>query len=590
MEFATVKQQLEELLRNALARLGDASLASLAEGVALGVERTRDARHGDFSSNIALKLAKAARQNSRALAQEIVSALPQSKLVARTEIAGAGFINFHLASDAYHAQLRLVLEQAGAYGRSQSADGKSVMVEFVSANPTGPLHVGHGRHAAYGASLANLLGAVGHRVYCEYYINDAGRQMDIFALSVWLRYLELAGEPVAFPQSGYRGAYLAPIAAELAASVGGELRRGAGALAAELPPDAPVGDADAHIDALIGRARSLLGAAALREVNDFALAKMLALIRADLAEFGVIFDNWFSERALIEAGAVERALATLKACGYLDQRDGAWWFRSTAFGDEKDRVVVRENGEPTYFASDIAYHLNKRERGFEHLINIWGADHHGYIPRVRASLEAAGAAADYLEVRLIQLVALFKGGEQLSMGKRAGKFVTLRELRQEVGNDATRFFYVMRSNEQHLDFDLELAKSRSNDNPVYYIQYAHARVASVLRQAHERGFAFDGELARAHLALLSDAYELALMRNLASYPEVIELAAAQRAPHLLVHYLRELANAFHTYYNAQQFLVADAQLRNARLALILGVQQVVRNGLALLGVAAPESM
>jgi len=584
-----VKQQLEELLQAALAGIGDASVAS-AKNALVSVERARDAQHGDFSSNIALKLAKAARRDPRELAQAIVAALPASALVARTEIAGAGFINFHLTSDAYHAELRAILDQAGAYGHSEKAAGKSVMVEFVSANPTGPLHVGHGRHAAYGASLANLLAAVGHRVYCEYYINDAGRQMEIFTASVWLRYLDLCGEKFAFPASGYRGAYIVPIAAELLARVGQRLKRTGSELVADLPPDAPPSDGDAYIDAVIARARALIGEAGFREVNDFALAKMLELIRSDLAEFGVNFDNWFSERDLIEAGDVDRALATLKASGHLELRDGAWWFRSTAFGDEKDRVVVRENGQKTYFASDIAYHLNKRARGFDHLINVWGADHHGYIARVRASLEAAGAAHDYLEVRLIQLVALFKGGEQLSMGKRSGEFVTLKELREEVGNDATRFFYVMRSNEQHLDFDLELAKSRSNDNPVYYIQYAHARVASVMRQVHDRGLAFDAHLGRAHLALLSADYELALMRSLASYPEVLELAAAQRAPHMLVHYLRELANAFHTYYNAQQFIVADTKLRNARLALVLAVQQVVRNGLALLGVAAPDSM
>jgi len=584
-----VKQQLEELLQAALAGIGDASVES-AKNAIVSVERTRDAQHGDFSSNIALKLAKAARRNPRELAQAIVAALPASALVARTEIAGAGFINFHLASDAYHAELRAILDQAGAYGHSEKAAGKSVMVEFVSANPTGPLHVGHGRHAAYGASLANLLAAVGHRVYCEYYINDAGRQMEIFTASVWLRYLDLCGEKFAFPASGYRGAYIVPIAAELLARVAQRLKRTRSELVADLPPDAPESDGDAYIDAVIARARALIGEAGFREVNDFALAKMLELIRSDLAEFGVNFDNWFSERDLIEAGDVDRTLATLKASGQLELRDGAWWFRSTAFGDEKDRVVVRENGQKTYFASDIAYHLNKRERGFDHLINVWGADHHGYIARVRASLEAAGAAHDYLEVRLIQLVALFKGGEQLSMGKRSGEFVTLKELRQEVGNDATRFFYVMRSNEQHLDFDLELAKSRSNDNPVYYVQYAHARVASVMRQVRDRGLAFDAHLGRAHLALLSADYELALMRSLASYPEVIELAAAQRAPHMLVHYLRELANAFHTYYNAQQFIVADAKLRNARLTLVLAVQQVVRNGLALLGVTAPDSM
>jgi arginyl-tRNA synthetase len=585
-----VKQHLEELLQAALASIGAAPAESGAPSTLVSVERTRDAQHGDFSSNIALKLAKAARQKPRELAQAIAQALPASPLVLRTEIAGAGFINFHLTNDAYHAELRAILDQAGAYGRSEKAAGKSVLVEFVSANPTGPLHVGHGRGAAYGASVANLLAAVGHRVYCEYYINDSGRQMDIFAASVWLRYLEACGEKLEFAASGYRGDYIRPIAADLLASHGEKFRRTPSTVFADLPSDAPAGDADVYIDAVIARARAHLGAAGFREINDFAKAKMLALISNDLAEFGVTFDNWFSERDLIEAGVVDRTLEDLKLRGYLELREGAWWFRSTAFGDEKDRVVIRENGQKTYFASDIAYHLNKRARGFEHLIDVWGADHHGYIARVRASLQAAGAAHDYFEVRLIQLVALFKGGQQLSMGKRSGEFVTLKELRAEVGNDATRFFYVMRSNEQHLDFDLELAKSRSNDNPVYYIQYAHARVASVMRQLNDRALKFDAHVARAHLGLLADAYELALMRSLASYPEVIEVAAVQRAPHTLVQYLRELANAFHTYYNAHQFLVADAKLRNARLALVLAVQQVVKNGLALLGVSAPDSM
>jgi len=585
-----VKQPLEELVSSALASIQDASIATVATSTTVRVERTRDTQHGDFSSNIALKLAKAARRKPLELAQLIVAALPQSALVARTEIAGAGFINFHLAADAYHAELGAILDQAGAYGRCENAGGESVMVEFVSANPTGPLHVGHGRGAAYGASIANLLAAVGHRVYCEYYINDAGRQMDIFTVSVWLRYLELCGEKFAFPASGYRGDYIVPIAAELLASRSATLQHRESELAAGLPADAPEGNGDTYIDAVIARARVLLGETGFRGINDFAKSRMLALISTDLAEFGVTFDNWFSERDLIESGEVDRSLEVLKAKGFLELKEGAWWFRSTVFGDEKDRVVIRENGQKTYFASDIAYHLNKRARGFDHLIDVWGADHHGYIPRVRASLQAEGAKHDYFEVRLLQLVALYKGGQQLSMGKRSGEFVTLKELREEVGNDATRFFYVMRSNEQHLDFDLELAKSRSNDNPVYYIQYAHARVASVVRQVRDRGLEVDVKLGRANLALLADGYELALMRSLANYPEVIEAAAAQRAPHMLVHYLRELANAFHTYYNAQQFIVADAKLRNARLALVLAAQQVVRNGLALLGVAAPESM
>ncbi|MGH8263870.1 MAG: arginine--tRNA ligase, partial [Steroidobacteraceae bacterium] len=461
---------------------------------------------------------------------------------------------------------------------------------FVSANPTGPLHVGHGRHAAYGASMCNLLSAAGFAVHREYYINDAGRQMEILAASVWLRYLELGGQSFAFPSNGYRGEYLKPIAQDLRAKFETKFERRADEVFAGLPPDAPAGNEDEYVDAVIARTRDLIGPDAYREIHDFALAQMLAVIREDLAEFGVTFDAWYSERSLAESGDVDRALDALRASGHLYLKDGAWWFRSTDFGDEKDRVVVRENGQKTYFASDIAYALNKRKRGFQHLLYVWGADHHGYIARLRASLEAVGEPGECFEVRLIQFVALYRGGVQVSMGKRSGEFVTLKDLRAEVGNDATRFFYVMRSNDQHLDFDLELAKSRSNDNPVYYIQYAHARVASVLKQLRERGLAFDDGLARASLGLLVNEHEQALVRSLVQFPEIISQAAALRAPHMLVHYLRDLANDFHTYYNAHTFIVEDASMRNARLFLIQGLRQVIANGLGLIGVSAPDSM
>jgi len=583
-----LKAEIQQLLTEALRALGPGLLASGAAPPE--VDRTRDPAHGDFATNVALRLAKAAGRKPRELAADIVAQLPANAIIARTEIAGAGFINFFLASGAYHSELAAILERGSHYGRSSGAGGRSVNVEFVSANPTGPLHVGHGRHAAYGASLANLLEAVGHRVHREYYINDAGRQMEILAASVWLRYLELGGATFAFPANGYRGDYLRPIAAELREKLGAALERTASEVFNGLPPDAPAGNEDEYIDAVVGRARELLGNRAFGQVYDHALEHMLGLIRADLAEFGVTFDEWFSERALGASGDVDRALEALKASGHLYQKDGAWWFRSTDFGDEKDRVVVRENGHKTYFASDIAYAVNKRKRGFEHLLYVWGADHHGYITRLRASLEAAGEPADCFEVRLIQFVALYRGGEQVSMGKRSGEFVTLRDLRNEVGNDATRFFYVMRGNDQHLDFDLELAKSRSNDNPVYYIQYAHARVASVLKQLGERGLAFDAASARGSLGLLSNEHELALMKSLSRYPQIVELAAAQRAPHMLVHYLRDLANGFHTYYNAHTFIVEEAPLRNARLYLIQAVRQVIANGLGLIGVSAPDSM
>ena len=554
------------------------------------VERTRDPGHGDFASNVAMQLARAAGRKPRELAQAIVDALPANELIGSVQIAGPGFINFFLAPAAYHAELCRLLDQAGAYGRSSLGAGERVIVEFVSANPTGPLHVGHGRHAAFGASVANLLDAIGYSVHREYYINDAGRQMEILAASVWLRYLECFGERFAFPSNGYRGDYIQPIADKLIEREGRSLVRSAADVFRDLPPDAPAGDKDLYIDAVIARARSLIGEDGFNKALDLALGDILADIREDLEAFGVCYDEWFSERSLTEQGAIERALERLRANGVVYQKDGAEWFRATDFGDEKDRVVVRENGAKTYFASDIAYHLQKRERGFGRLIDVLGADHHGYVARVRAGLVAMGEPGESLEVKLVQFVTLYRGGEKVQMSTRSGEFITLRELRREVGNDAARFFYVMRSNDQHLDFDMQLATSHSNENPVYYIQYAHARVCSVLRQMGDKAMSYDAARGRGALALLVEPYEQALLTTLSRYPEVVESAALQRAPHAMVHYLRELANDFHTYYNAHQFLVEDAELRDARLTLILGVRQVIRNGLGLLGVSAPEAM
>ena len=585
-----MKDQITSLIRQALAAIPAANLPSDATNAAIELERTRDPAHGDFASSIALRLAKAARRNPRELAQMVVAALPASDLIAKAEVAGAGFINFHLAPTAYARELERIAAEAEHYGRSNLGAGTRVLVEFVSSNPTGPLHVGHGRHAAYGATLSNLLAATGFSVHREYYVNDAGRQMDILAASVWLRYLELCGEQFEFPSNGYRGEYLLPIAQQLLDTEQRRLHRKAREVFGDLPPDAPAGDKDVYIDTVIARARELLGAAGLRRVLDLALEEILDDIREDLAEFGVTFDEWFSERGLADSGAIDRALERLKASGHVYSKDGALWFKATDYGDEKDRVVERENGQRTYFASDIAYHLYKRERGFEQLIDVLGADHHGYVTRVRAGLSAMGEPGDCLEVRLIQFVTLFRGAERVQMSTRSGEFVTLRTLRSEVGNDAARLFYVMRGNDQHLDFDLELAKSRSNDNPVYYIQYAHARVASVMKQLAERGLGYDATLARRHLDRLSAEQETALLKTMSRYPEVVQLAAVNRAPHALVHYLRDLANDFHTYYNAHQFIVDDPELRNARLMLVQALQQVVRNGLGLLGVSAPDSM
>lgn len=585
-----MKDQITLLIRQALAAIPAADLPPDATNATIELERTRDPAHGDFASSIALRLAKAARRNPRQLAQTIVTALPASDLVAKAEVAGAGFINFHLAPTAYARELERIANEGERYGRSDLGNGTRVIVEFVSSNPTGPLHVGHGRHAAYGATLSNLLSATGFKVHREYYVNDAGRQMDILAASVWLRYLELGGERFEFPSNGYRGEYLLPIAQKLLYAEQRRLQRAAAEVFQDLPPDAPAGDKDAYIDAVIARARALLGAEDFRRVLDLSLGEILADMRQDLAEFGVTFDEWFSERSLADSGAIDRALERLKASGHVYRKDGALWFKATDYGDEKDRVVERENGARTYFASDIAYHLYKRERGYEQLIDVLGADHHGYVSRVRAGLSAMGEPGDCLEVRLIQFVTLFRGAERVQMSTRSGDFVTLRTLRSEVGNDAARLFYVMRGNDQHLDFDLELAKSRSNDNPVYYIQYAHARVASVMKQLADRSLTYDAELACRHLDQLSEAQESALLKTMSRYPEVVQLAAVNRAPHALVHYLRDLANDFHTYYNAHQFIVEDPGLRSARLMLVQALQQVVRNGLGLLGVSAPDSM
>lgn len=583
-----LKKQIEGLLADALSTLCDQlSLVGVSDA---RVERARDPRHGDFATNAALLLARPAGMNPRELAERIVSVLPASELVESVSIAGPGFINFRLSQRAFERETTSILAAGEAYGRSNSGAGQRVLVEFVSANPTGPLHVGHGRHAAYGASVANLLEATGHAVHREYYVNDAGRQMDILAASVWLRYLEALGEEFAFPANGYRGGYIQPIADKLVALEHARLRRPAAEVFAGLPPDAPEGDKDDYIDAVVARMRERLGDADYRAVHKLSLNEILADIRDDLAEFGVTYDEWFSERSLTELGLVAECIDRLKTDGHAYEQDGALWFRASALGDEKDRVVVRDNGQTTYIASDIAYHLGKRQRGHEHLLDILGADHHGYVARVRAGLEAMGEPGDSLEVRLVQFAILYRGGEKVQMSTRSGEFVTLRELRDEVGNDAARLFYVLRSNDQHLDFDLELAKSRSNENPVYYIQYAHARVRSVFRQLVEKGLAWSADEGTASLRLLRTDQERVLMASLGRYPEVVELAAANRAPQNIVHYLRELAQDFHTWYNAETFLVDEAPLRAARLALAEATRVVIANGLALVGVSAPESM
>jgi arginyl-tRNA synthetase len=583
-----MKHIVAQHLKNALVSLPELANAASDLSIEATVERTRDPSHGDFASNIAMRLAKPARKSPRDIAISIIDALSDNANVDKIEIAGPGFINFHLSLEAFHDELESILEQGAQYGRQPQRERPRILLEFVSANPTGPLHVGHGRHASYGATIGNLLEAVGYPIQREYYVNDAGRQMDILGLSVWLRLLEADGISVAFPQGGYRGAYIRDIAAAI--NTDGIVAVSEDAVLSGLPDDAPKGDKEAYVEALIERAKTLLGDSGFDHIRQQSLESIRDDIEDDLAEFGVTFDTWYSEQSLTKTNRIDDALEVLRKRGMLYEKDGATWFPATDFGDEKDRVVVRENGVKTYFASDIAYHFDKRERGFDYLIDILGADHHGYTARVRAGLEAMGYKGDDLEVELVQFVTLYRGGKKMQMSTRSGEFDTLRQLRADVGNDAARFYYVSRSNDQHLDFDLDVAKSQSSDNPVYYIQYAHARVASVFRQLEEKSLEWNGAHGREQLGLLLETQEKALMTSLSRYPEVVELAANNRAPQHLVHYLRDLANDFHTYYNAHAFIVDDTPLRNARLYLVAAAQVVIANGLGILGVSAPERM
>ena len=583
-----MKTKLQQNFNAALSVLQDQGVVPAEFKPNFKIEHSRDKKFGDFACNLAMTLAKAAKRNPRELAQLIIDNLPADEHVDKLEIAGPGFINIYINA-ATQSQVITDIQQQGTDFGKQPQHGKKLQIEFVSANPTGPLHVGHGRGAAYGAALANLLKAAGWQVDKEYYVNDAGRQMNILAASVWLRYLSLCGEPdenYPFPSNGYKGDYVWDIAATLHRTQGDKYRHPLALVYTDISADEPAGgDKELHIDALIDKAKQLLNDG-YDQVFDLGLNVILENIRTDLQAFGVEFENWFSERSL--DAQIQTSLAALAENKHSYEKNGAIWFRSSDFGDEKDGVLVRDNGQSTYFASDIAYHHNKLERGYDKLINIWGADHHGYIPRVNAALQALGADNQKLTVLLVQFASLYRGKEKLKMSTRSGEFVTLKSLREEVGTDAARFFYVMRKSEQHMDFDLELAKSQSNDNPVYYIQYAHARIASVMRQLKDKNLSYSTD--QLDLSVLTQEHEQTLLNHLGRYPETIQKAADNYEPHQIAYYLRDLATGLHSYYNAHAWLVEDATLRNARLALILGCQQVFKNGLAILGVSAPEKM
>ena len=585
-----MKEYFEQLVRQAYASLVDNETLPAGFDSHLKIENTRTKSHGDYSTSAAMTLAK--------LAQLMIDAMPASEYFARFEIAGPGFINAFLNSDTQQLIIATILEQADQFGQSQLGVNQRIHIEFVSANPTGPLHVGHGRGAAYGASLVNLLKTAGYDVHSEYYVNDAGRQMDILATSIWLRYLELCGLEFSFPVNAYHGDYVWDIAASLHRQYAEQFLIDLDTLYEQVHPDEGCdnakGDKERHIDDLIFKAKSYLGSEQYTIVFQQGLTEILNNIHQDLKEFGVEFDHWFSEYTLTANAQVQDAIDALKQGGYLYEKNQAVWFRSSEFGDEKDRVVVRDNGLMTYLASDIAYHRHKVQQGYDQVINIWGADHHGYVARLKASLKALNLDPEKLQTLLVQFAVLYEGGNKIPMSTRSGQFVTLRELRHDVGNDAARFFYVMRKSEQHMDFDLKLAKEQSKKNPVYYIQYAHARVCSVFRKLSSHQLQHDLTLGNQHLELLDLEYEQALIQKLSRYPDVIEKAALGREPHQIAYYLRELANDFHSYYNAKDVIkIVDetsAEKRNARLNLSLAVKQVIKNGLDILGVSAPQTM
>jgi arginyl-tRNA synthetase len=562
-----VKDQLRRVVLQAIAQLQADALLPPDSPASFVIERTRSREHGDFACNAALLLAKNARRKPRELAEALVAALPHSDQIAKVEVAGPGFINFFCSAAAYHAEVRRVLAEARNYGRNDSGAQRKMLIEFVSANPTGPLHVGHGRAAAVGDCLARLFTATGWSITREFYYNDAGAQIANLALSVQARCNGIEPDAPGWPADGYRGDYIKDVAQ---AYLAGESVHADGH---EVRASADVADLDA--------------------IRHFAVAWLRHEQDEDLRAFGVApFDVFYLESSLYSDGLVEKTVRELVAHGHTYEKDGALWLKTTDFGDDKDRVMRKSDGSYTYFLPDVAYHMTKWQRGFRRAITELGADHHSTLMRVRAGLQALdmGVPKDWPDYVLHQMVTVMRGGEEVKISKRAGGYVTLRDLIDSVGRDATRYFLIARKSDSQMVFDIDLALSQSNDNPVYYIQYAHARVCSVQRQLAERGLAWNRDNGLEKLALLANEHESALMVELARYPEIVESAAANLEPQLIAQYLRDLAYAFHTWYNAHQFLVDDADLRDARIALAMATRQALENGLDLLGVSAPEKM
>ena len=562
-----MKYQIESLLQAALATLPPDVLPTDVGRPEISVERTKDAAHGDFATNLALQLAKPARRSPRQLAASLVEALPVSDFVSKTEIAGPGFINFHLSPDAYRQELARIFDLGPAYGYTKRGAGHRIVVEFVSANPTGPLHVGHGRQAALGDALAALLQSQGYEVSREFYYNDAGVQIHNLAVSVQARARGLKPGDEGWPADAYNGEYIQDIADDFLARKTVTAFDGEAVKASGKPDD-------------------------LDAVRKFAVAYLRHEQDIDLQKFGVNFDVYYLESSLYRDSKVESTVEALQAKGKTYEREGALWLRTTEYGDDKDRVMRKSDGTYTYFVPDVAYHVTKWQRGFERAINVQGTDHHGTIARVRAGLQALemGIPARYPDYILHKMVKVMRGGEEVKISKRAGDYVTVRDLIEWVGRDAVRFFLVSRKADSEFVFDIDLALAQSEENPVYYVQMAHARICSVFRQLAEKGLQHDRVLGDVEFSRLNEPHELALIRRLTAYPEVLEKASTDLEPHQIAFYVRELASDFHAYYNAHKFIIDDASLRNARLSLILGVRQVLENGLKLLGVSAPEKM
>jgi arginyl-tRNA synthetase len=554
-----MKQQISTLIRNAATRAyekGDLPSKAFAE---IEVEVPKIESHGDFSTNIAMVTASVQKMSPRKIAELILKHLNDpDNILAKTEIAGPGFINFFVNIWSWYPVLHKIHQENIRYGASDMGNGKKIQVEFVSSNPTGPLHVGHGRGAAVGDSLANILRFCGYVVQKEYYINDSGRQIHTLGKSVFLRYKQLLGMNIQFSEENYQGDYIIDFAKEISHSERKTLL-----------------DQDEE--------------SSISYCAKFAAERIIAQIRQDLTNFGIEFDNWFSEQSLYDSGKVQAVIEDFRDKDIIYKKDGALWFKTTVFGDEKDRVVVRKNGQTTYFASDIAYHMDKFERGFERVIDVWGADHHGYISRVTGAIQASGLNKNRFTVILVQLVNLLRGGEPVAMSTRAGEFVTLSDVVKEVGKDAARFIFLTRHYDSPLDFDLDLAKKKTSDNPVFYVQYVHARISSIARKGREKGID-DITWNQKAMAMLKEPEEINLMKTMARYPDVLKNSATFMEPHRITFYLMELAACFHAYYNKHRVLSDDPLLSRGRLYVVLAVQKVIRNGLTLLGVSAPEKM